>query len=350
MSTDVDGGDHAGGPTVEASTVRLPGPVPDALSALARTQHGLVSAVQCTVAGVGANRRAALLRAGTWTRPTQGVYDTNPGCAHEVPDARRRAAWLGVLALGDDAAAVGACALALHGVAGLPRSLVPEVALTSGRRGRSRDGILVRRYEAPHVMVGDARVAPLPVALAQALCVLPRRHVVAVLDDVVRRELLDDADVQALVAALAGRRGCRRVRLWSELVDPRAESPLESLARLACVDGGVPPDELQRVVRDPHGRHVARGDLGWRLPEDRWLIAEIDGREFHDTPDALLADRRRQNALVATRGVDVLRFAAEDVRRGTVAPTVRRVLGARWRPTPGPPAPRPHLLTRLAVA
>jgi len=314
--------------------VRRHGPVPTPLTTLAAAQGGLVSAAQCAALGVSPNRRAALVRAGTWTRATHGVYDTAPGVGWSVPDARRRAAWLGLLALGPDAAAVGSCALALHGVGGLPRVLEPEVALVDGRRGRPRDGIHVRRYESPHVVVAGARLAPLPVALAQALCRLPRRHVVAVLDDVLHRGLLDGPGTDAFVAALAGRRGCRRVRLWSELVDPRAESALESLARLGCVDAGVPPDDLQVVLRDAQGRPVARGDLGWRLPDGRWLLAEIDGREFHDVPAALLHDRHRQNALVATRLAEVLRFAAEDVTAGTVAHTVRRVLGAHWRPRP----------------
>ncbi|WP_052302735.1 type IV toxin-antitoxin system AbiEi family antitoxin domain-containing protein [Cellulomonas flavigena] len=329
--------------------MRRHGPVPPRLLALADGQGHLVSAAQCSAEGVSPNRRASLVRAGTWTRPTHGVYDTAPADVAAPDDARRRAAWLGLLALGPDAAAVGSCALALHGVRGLPSVVEPEVALAGGRRGRPRDGILVRRYEAPHVVVGTARAVPLPVALAQSLCRLPRRHVVAVLDDVLHRELLDDGETHRLVAALAGRRGCRRVRLWSELVDPRAESPLESYARLVCVDAGVPPDDLQVVVRDARGRPVARGDLGWRLPDGRWLLAEIDGREFHDVAEALLHDRHRQNALVATRGVEVLRFAAEDVSDGSVARTVRSVLGLHWRPSPTAPPTGNLLLEALAM-
>lgn len=340
---------RAGDTGADGGAVRPPGPVPAQLTALAAAQSGLVSAAQCTASGVSPNRRATLVRAGLWRRPTHGVYDTGP-TADPPPDvARRRAAWLGLLALGPDAAAVGACALVLHGVNGLPRRLEPEVALAGGRRGRSRDGILVRRYEAPHVVADGARITPLPVALAQALCRLPRRHVVAVLDDVVHRGLLDESATDAFVAALTGRRGCRRVRLWSELVDARSESTLESLARLACVDGGVPPDDLQVLFRDAHGRVVARGDLGWRLPGDRWLLGEIDGREFHDVPEALLHDRRRQNALVATRGVDVLRFAVEDVTDGSIVRTVRRVLGPSWLPAPVKRSSGTPLLDALAI-
>lgn len=324
-------------------------PPPDRLLALARSQCGLVSARQCADDDVSSNRRATLLCSGAWTRPTHGVYDTTPDVEHSVDGSRRRSAWLGLLAAGPEAAAVGASALALHGVAGLPLVIPPEVALPTGRRGRHRDGITVRRYDAPHVVVGSARAAPLPVALAQALCRLPRRNVVAVLDDVLRRQLLDDTGRATFVAALVGRRGCRRVRLWSGLVDPRAESALESYARLVCADGGVPPDDLQVVVTDDRGRHVARGDLGWRLSDGRWLLAEIDGQEFHDVPTALLHDRHRQNALVATRGVEVLRFAAPDVHDGSIARTVRRVVGPHWRPRPVERPLRDPLLDLLAA-
>ena len=77
----------------------------------------------------------------------------------------------------------------------------------------------------------------------------------------------------------------------------------------------------QHVVLDVHGRFVARVDLA--LPELR-LALEHDGQAVHDRPDAFVADRRRQNALVAA-GWTVLRFTAADLRRGA-APAVAQVL------------------------
>ena len=78
----------------------------------------------------------------------------------------------------------------------------------------------------------------------------------------------------------------------------------------------------QYVVVDAQGRFVARVDLA--LPDSR-LALEHDGRAVHDRADAFVSDRRRQNALVAA-GWTVLRFTAEDLRRGA-APAVAQVLG-----------------------
>lgn len=300
--------------------------------ALARLQEGLLADEQCDAAGLLAGRRGTLVRAGSWSRPIHGVYDTEPHVERTWDAARRAQAWTGLLALGRDAIAVGVAALALHDVGGLPTRVVPEVALAGARRGHAHPGVRVRRFDTSAVRVGTARVAPLDQALVQALPELSRLHGVAVVDDVLRRRLLSTVQWDGVRADLAGRRGCRRVRTWWDHVDPRSESPLESFARLQCVDAGVPPDDLQVVVRDAAGRFLGRGDLGWRRSDGRWLLAEVDGHEVHDTPRALLHDRHRQNALVARARVDVLRFTADDIARDRLVPTVRAALGPTWHP------------------
>jgi hypothetical protein len=94
-------------------------------------------------------------------------------------------------------------------------------------------------------------------ALIQALPDLPRRHGVAVLDDVLHRGLLTPLGLERVRRGLAGRRGAEEVRGWLDLADARAESPLETFARLECVDAGLPPDELQVEIRSPGGRSSA---------------------------------------------------------------------------------------------
>ncbi|UCN13763.1 hypothetical protein LFM56_12725 [Cellulomonas iranensis] len=239
---------------------------------------------------------------------------------------RRRAAWTALLALGPErAVAVGACALALHGVEGLPRTIRPEAALPVVGGRHHRGDARVRRFRTGDVVVvRGARAVRPELALAQAVCELSREHAVGVLDSAVRRGLV--APDLACVRALArGRRGAARLARWWELVDGRADSPLETRARLQCVDAGLAPDELQVPVRDADGRVVARGDLGWWTPEGRLVVVEIDGAGPHATPAALYRDRERQNAIVAT-GALLLRFTADDVAAGRVARTLARHL------------------------
>ncbi|MFF4877221.1 DUF559 domain-containing protein [Micromonospora sp. NPDC000668] len=111
-------------------------------------------------------------------------------------------------------------------------------------------------------------------------------------------------------------------------MDGRAQSPLETRARLRCVDGRVPPDALQLEVRDDDGYLLGIGDLGWRGPR---IIAEADGRDVHGSPEAAFADRRRQNRLV-NAGWTVLRFTWSDTLRPDYIPwTVRQAIAAARR-------------------
>lgn len=233
-----------------------------------------------------------------------------------------------MLAYGPDAIAVGSCALALHGANGLPRDIQPEVALPSGRSGLGRDGIRVRQLSTVESeRFGDRQIATLHFALVTALPELGRLHAVAVLDDLVHRGRL--SMVEQLAPRLRGRRNCIEAIEWLALVDGRAESPLETFARLECIDAGIPPDELQLVVTAHDGTFLGRGDLAWRLVGGRWLVVEVDGREFHDQPDALHRDRIRQNAMLLRGDVDLLRFTSTDLAtRGLVGRTVREALRA----------------------
>ncbi len=313
--------------------------VPSSLLVLASRQGGLISSTQADAAGVGSTRRTRLVRDGMWGRPTHGVYDPTPGVRYGVDERRRRAAWTGLLAYGPGAVAVGSCALALLGVAGLPATLAPEVALPAGRHHRPRDGVRVRCFgetvPLEAVRHGAALVAGLTTALVQAVPELGPRHALAVLDDVTRRGLLSAEGALEVRRRVVGRRGAAGVRdVWA-LVDARAESPLESFARWDCTVAGLAPDELQVELRSTSGRLLGRADLGWRIDDGRWLLVEIDGRDVHESPAALLHDRHRQNALLGTGRVDVLRFAASDLGpSGVMLRTLRAHLGRRRAPTP----------------
>ena len=353
--------------------MRRPAPVPEALLLTAWRQEGLVSTVQCDRAGLTRDRRAALRRAGDLAPVVRGVHDVAASVVRLIgPDAfvdhpgsgvpsvsgrrsvappqlratggevdvlrdpdhrRRRAVWTALLALGPErGVAVGCGALALHGVQGLPLVIRPEAALPRAdgrapRGGEPRGGAVTRCFRTGDVVVvGGARVVVPALALAQAVCELDREHAVAVLDSAVQRGLVPGEDLSHVRALTRGRRGAARLADWWHLVDGRAQSPLETRARLQCVDAGVAPHDLQVPVRDGGGRVVARGDLGWLLADDRLLVAEIDGAGPHSTPDALFHDRRRQNEIVAT-GAVLVRFTADDIRSGDVVPaTIRRHL------------------------
>jgi hypothetical protein len=173
------------------------------------------------------------------------------------------------------------------------------------------------------VVVGGRRVASAEWAVAQALPELRRRDGLAVLDSVLHRRLLTPSGLARAHDLARGRRGVAVAHELWDLADGRAESAPESYARLDCIDGGVPPDALQLPLDD--SPYPERGDLGWDLGDGRWLVAEVDGKEIHDVPEAAFADRSRQNGLVATGRFSVLRFTSADLD-GVMARTVRRAL------------------------
>ncbi len=197
-----------------------------------------------------------------------------------------------------------------------------------GSARRSRDGIRVRQLrEITSTRFGDRQIETVSSALRTALPELGRRHAVAVLDDLLHRGLLSHPGLERLAGQLRGRRGSIDALGWLGLADGRAESPLETFARLDCIDAGVPPDDLQVEIRADDGTFLGRGDLGWHLEDGRWLIAEIDGREPHEQPEALLRDRSRQNAMLMRGRVTLLRFTHADLcHQGQIGGTVRAAL------------------------
>jgi very-short-patch-repair endonuclease len=107
----------------------------------------------------------------------------------------------------------------------------------------------------------------------------------------------------------------RRVILG--LVDPRAESCIESLARVRLGRLGLRPSLQVPVVRG------IRVDM---VLSDR-LVVELDGSEFHSGPVEFEADRAR-DAVLNALGYRVLHFSYRQVVHHweTVEGTIRMVL------------------------
>lgn len=129
-----------------------------------------------------------------------------------------------------------------------------------------------------------------------------------------------------LAARYPGTRWRRRVPLIAELMDPRAESAMETRCRMSLVLRGLPRPELQYQVRDELGDHVAWLDMAY--PAARAGV-EFDGQHHQEAP-VFRADLARHNRLAAL-GWTVLRASATDVLRNPdrFAAQVRAVLRQR---------------------
>jgi len=295
---------------------------------LAGRQGGLINRQQSLAEGLTARQLRTLLDGGRWDRMTRGVYLTPvDSYLDQFDTARQRAAWLGVLAV-PGATATGMAALALHEIRGLPVRIPSEVCLPGGGSVAGPRGITVRRYQEPipALLLNGFPVAEVIPALGQALCRLSLHHGVAVIDSALHLGRVTKSDLQQVAQQIAGRRGARTARRALALADGRAESPLESWARVVFVDAGLAPTTLQREFYDDRGRAWARGDLAWRRTDGTWVLVEMDGFEVHAAPGAVYRDRSRQNRLMMDRAVTLLRFTNKDLRDGSAVATLRRAL------------------------
>ena len=176
---------------------------------------------------------------------------------------------------------------------------------------RNADGLVVHRRDgAP---MAEVRGRPATTAAWTAIEVarsLRRPRSLATLDAALRSGTCDRLELARALTKQAGRRGVVVVRELLPLADPRAESPMESEARLVIIDGGLPAPILQYELIDGRGQ-LRRLDFAW--PDYR-VAAEYDGMDWHSGADAMLANRDRTSALMDIRWA-VVPIVFEDVRR-----------------------------------
>lgn len=135
------------------------------------------------------------------------------------------------------------------------------------------------------------------------------------------------ADVEAAAAAHPGVRGLRRLRSVLLFVDGGAESPQESVARLALIDAGLPPPQTQFQVFGEYGEFIARLDMAYG---DVKVGIEYDGPQHWTDPAVRQRDIDKQFELTAL-GWFVVR-ASRDLlryRRPTYVARVENALRER---------------------
>ncbi|MEV4821771.1 type IV toxin-antitoxin system AbiEi family antitoxin domain-containing protein [Micromonospora sp. NPDC049274] len=296
---------------------------------IAAARDGIVTLGEARTAGLTTHEVQRLCRSGRWRFVARGSYLVDADLYDGVPRrARIRAA---VASFGPSAAAVLATAAELHGLAGLRATEVIDLSVP-GRVARparvAHPEVVVHQLVIPpeHLVRVDGITTTEPLrTLADVSLRVDRFSAVSVLDSALNRRLITADDLHSIPQLVRGRRGAVAARSYLGEADGRAQSPLETRARLRCVDGSVPPDALQLEVRDHDGYLLGIGDLGWRGP---LVIAEADGRGPHGVPEAVFTDRRRQNRLV-NAGWTILRFTWQDTLRPDYIPwTVRQAIAA----------------------
>lgn len=179
-----------------------------------------------------------------------------------------------------------------------------------GHQLRPGDGLVVHRRDGAPLVTVKTRPTTAPAWTAVEVARgLRRPRALATLDAALRSGTCNRVELWRAAVEQAGRRGIVAVRELITLADGLAESPMESEARLAMIDGGLPVPQLQYEVVDGN-RERRRLDFAW--PECG-VAVEYDGLDWHSEPDAMRRDRRRRAALEDV-GWIVISIVFEDVR------------------------------------
>jgi hypothetical protein len=270
-----------------------------------------------------------MVERGELVRITRGYYATAE-LAELVPDldigALLLSAGAAATALGPSAVVSHETAAVLHGLSLLrPPPAVLTVTRPPGVGSRSaRQGLRVHSAALPAEHVGGRLGVPMTTVARTVIDlarVLDFRAAVVVADSALQQKLTSIKELKAVIAACPRWRGVRTATQVVEFADGRAESPLESLARLAFHDCGLPPPELQVVVATA-GEFIARVDFMWKQFR---TVAEADGAAKYEDKSRASHEFRR-DARLRDAGFEVVHFTWKDITSdaGAVASSIRR--------------------------
>lgn len=252
---------------------------------------------------------------GSLVRISRGVYVRGEVADKylRLQDGERLLRTIAALAVSGPAAVIShQSAALLHRIDLLGRPS-PKVTVTGSpdHGWRSRPWIHLHAAQLPADHVTTSPGFPLTTA-ARTVIDLAReldfRSGVVAADSALHRKLTTKDELCSVLAACPQWRGVRRAAEVVEFADKRAESPLESIARVVFRDCGLPPPDLQvwlGGVVEP----VGRVDFYWKRYR---TVAEVDGDLKYKDPARAKAQLKR-DALLRADGYEVVHFDWQEV-------------------------------------
>ena len=276
----------------------------------------------------------SLVRSGDLMRVWPAVYATRSAVAWGMKNPERAHALRVIAAsaaVGRDSVASHQSAALIHGLAQFPQP--PDLVVLTrspGRRSgrRKSDGIFFHTAELPddHVTtVLGARVTTVARTVVDIARASPFMSGVVTADSALRTALnAESGDTLTTKGALiavcdecAHWPGNRNARRAVQLADPRAESVLESCARVIFHEQGLEPPELQATITGPGFRYSV--DFYWRKYR---VIAEADGKIKYSDPHRAIRQLERDQQL-RDHGEKVVHFTWRELFRNPTAVTDR---------------------------
>lgn len=295
------------------------------------------SSAEWRAIGVSPQQLRSLVRSGYLVQVRRGAYATRQAAAAAEKDSRRAHA-LQVAAVrasvGRDVVGSHHSAALIHGLE-LLRSPSPGVVTLTcrpPRRSRSREaaGVLFHTAGLPehHVTrafgVAVTTVARTVVDLSRTL---PFIEAVVVADSALRAGSTSKHELGSICDACKRWPGIGQARHVAAFCSARAESVLESCARVMFDASGLEPPEIQVTLRGPG--FVFRVDFCW---EKYKTIAEADGLAKYASREDILAQFRRDR-LLRDSGYKVVHFTWRELFESSdmVIARIRRAFAG---PTP----------------
>ena len=256
--------------------------LPDDVSRLLRSGRGVVSVAEAESRGITRDRLARLARSGVLVRLAKGVYaNAAEFAAADAWTAFAQRSRAFTLACGPAAAAGDWSAAAVHGLPGIGVPPVKPLALiVVGSRAPSDN--LAGRVRVADVPAGHrgyangCRVTTLSRTVIDVAWTASRAEALVVADAALSSGTTA-AELRSVVEFHTGRPGVRNAAWVAEHADGFAESPLETLGRLAFLEHSLPVPVSNAWV-EAGGRRYRLDHL---LP-DRWLAFEGDGSLKYD--------------------------------------------------------------------
>jgi Transcriptional regulator, AbiEi antitoxin len=290
---------------------------------------GVLTRADLLAAGVDRARIDTALRTGRLVQLSRGVYAR----ADAAKNARSTAGGEYRLRVAAALAAAGADVVVSHQSAArlLGIDLLDqgggEVTLTGpgdrgwhGRTGTHRYAIAT---PADHITTAFGFPITTPARTVVDLGrLLDFRAGVVAADSALCKKLTTKVDLRSVVAALPRRPGIARAAEVIEFANMKAESPLESIARIGFKDCGLPAPELQ-IQLGSEFEPIARVDFYWKQYR---TAAEADGAMKYDVDPELARRQLRRDHLLRAEGYEVVHFTWQDINFSPelVAAWVRR--------------------------
>jgi hypothetical protein len=275
---------------------------------------GIVTTAELTAAGFSGTRIRTLTRRGDLYQVGRGVYADGTRARETLafadgPQLLQVASAVAVTGTG--AAVSHESAAYLYSIDLLSEPDAATLTCPRHRGSNARAGIRLHVAEVPaeHVTTRARMPVTTPARTVVDLArTLSFKAGVVTADSALHKKLVTKAELTAVLAACARWPGARQAREVIEFADGRSESPLESIARIAFKDCGLPPPELQ-VWLGGTDEPVGRVDFYWRKYR---TIAEVDGAIKYANPDRARAQLRR-DSLLRDDGFEVVHFTWQQI-------------------------------------